>query len=92
MTNSDKEYNMVLQHPHLPVVNCGNQQNPVYLPAEVCIVLPGQSSKLKLDGHQTTEMIRYAVRKPWENAGSIVHEGIQTVGLDKSTNTLMVCF
>lgn len=72
------------------MINCGNRQNPMYLPAEVCVVLAGQPSKSKLDGSQTQQMIRYAVRKPWENAASIVQEGIQTVGLDGNTNALLV--
>ncbi|KAF2790570.1 putative RNA interference and gene silencing protein [Melanomma pulvis-pyrius CBS 109.77] len=85
-------YNRVLQYPELPLVNCGNRENPMYLPAEVCIVLPGQSSKAKLDGTQTQQMIRHAVRKPWENAASIVGEGIQTVGLDENSNVLLRSF
>lgn len=83
-------YNIVLQYAQLPVINCGNRENPIYLPAEVCVVLPGQPSRTKLDGTQTQQMIRYAVRKPWDNAASIVGEGVQTVGLDKSSNLLLV--
>lgn len=37
-------------------------------------------------------MIRHAVRKPWENASSIVDEGISTVGLDANTNVLLRAF
>jgi len=85
-------YNRVLQHPELPVVNCGNREHPMYLPAEVCVVLPGQPSKAKLDSGQTQTMIRYAVRKPWENARSILNEGVSTVGLDENTNLLMRSF
>ena len=62
----------------------------MYLPAEVCIVVPGQASKAKLDARQTQQMILHAVRKPWENAASIVNQGIQTVGLDEKSNILMV--
>lgn len=91
IANSDTAHGRVLQHPELPVVNCGNRENPMYLPAEVCIVLPGQSSKSKLDGTQTQQMIRHAVRKPWENANAIVTQGVQTVGLDENSNILMVC-
>jgi len=90
VTNYGTAYNRVLQHPELPVVNCGNRENPMYLPAEVCVVFPGQPSKAKLDGTQTQQMIRHAVRKPWENAASIVAEGIQTVGLDQNSNLLLV--
>ncbi|EOA82417.1 uncharacterized protein SETTUDRAFT_173223 [Exserohilum turcica Et28A] len=85
-------YNRTLQHPELPVINCGNRENPMYLPAEVCVVIPGQPAKGKLDGLQTQEMIRYAVRKPWENARSIVDEGIATIGLDANTNILLRSF
>jgi eukaryotic translation initiation factor 2C len=79
-----------LKYPELPLVNCGNRDNPMYLPAEVCVVLPGQPSKSKLDGTQTQQMIRHAVRKPWENAASIVGEGLATVGLDENSNALLV--
>ncbi|EXU95052.1 Piwi and PAZ domain protein [Metarhizium robertsii] len=80
------------QHPQLPLVNCGNRENPMHLPAGVCVVFAGQPSKSKLDGTQTQQMIRHAVRKPWENAVSIVGEGIQTVGLDENSNVLLRSF
>lgn len=62
----------------------------MYLPAEVCLVFPGQSSKSKLNGPQTQKMIDFAVRKPWENATSIIRDGVQTVGLDENSNVLLV--
>jgi hypothetical protein len=92
ITDCDAAYNRVLQDPQLPLVNCGNRDNPMYLPAEVCLVLPGQTSKSKLDSAQAQHMIRHAVRKPWENAAAIVREGVQTVGLDENTNVLLVRF
>lgn len=67
----------------LPVVNLGNRENPRYFPAEVCEVMPGQNSQSKLDPHQTQKMIRFAVRKPWENKNSIDHEGLGTIGLSE---------
>ncbi|QGA17407.1 hypothetical protein EYB26_005078 [Talaromyces marneffei] len=85
-------YGRILQHPELPLLNCGSRESPMYLPVEVCIVLPGQPSKSKLDGTQTQQMIRHAVRKPWENAAAIVAEGVQTVGLDENSNALMRSF
>jgi eukaryotic translation initiation factor 2C len=54
----------------------------MYLPPEVCVVVSGQPSKAKLDSGQTQQMIRHAVRKPWDNATSIVEQGIQVAGLD----------
>lgn len=62
----------------------------MYLPAEVCVVFSGQPSKSKLGSTQTQQMIRHAVRKPWENAASIVGDGVQTVGLDENSNALLV--
>ncbi|KAJ4287638.1 hypothetical protein N0V90_012341 [Kalmusia sp. IMI 367209] len=85
-------HNRVLQRPELPVINCGNRENPMYLPAEVCIVIQGQPTKSTLNVTQTQQMIQYAVRKPWENAGSILQEGIRTVGLDEKTNGLLLSF
>ncbi|KAL9131513.1 MAG: hypothetical protein Q9217_000592 [Psora testacea] len=75
-----------IQEPKLPVVNVGNKDNPSYLPAEVCIVMPGQSTQSKLDPAQTQQMIRFAVRKPWENANSIIQDGPRTVGLLPQAN------
>ncbi|KAI4102713.1 MAG: hypothetical protein LQ345_007359, partial [Seirophora villosa] len=70
----------------IPLVNVGNRENPSYLPAEVCVVMPGQNSQAKLDPAQTQQMIRFAVRKPPENETSIVQEGLPTVGLLPQTN------
>jgi hypothetical protein len=63
----------------------------MYLPAEVCRVLPGQKADAKLDPGQTQQMIRFAIRKPADNANSIVHEGLSLVGLS-NTNVLLVGF
>jgi len=79
-----------ISNPNLPVVNVGNRENPSYLPAEVCIVMPGQNSQSKLDPAQTQQMIRFAVRKPWENANSITQEGLPTVGLLPQANVNLV--
>lgn len=72
------------------MVNVATRENPSYLPAEVCVVMPGQSSNSRLDPGQTRQMIRFAVRKPFENAASIVNEGLETVGLSSQTNVLLV--
>lgn len=72
-----------------PVVNVGTDDNPSYLPAEVCVVLPCQSAKAKLSGDQTRNMISFAVRKPWENAQSIEKDGFLTAGLSSQSNKLL---
>lgn len=75
---------------NFPVVNVGNDEKPSYLPAEVCIVLPGQTASAKLSAEQTRSMIAFAVRKPWQNAESIEKNGFSTAGLSNTTNTLLV--
>ncbi len=74
----------------LPVINVGTQQNPSYLPADVCVVLPGQPSGAKLSPQQTKQMIRFAVRKPAVSAKSIVDNGPRLLGLDPDENPTLV--
>ena len=84
-------YGRTLQKPDLPVVNVGTREKPTYLPPKVRVVIPVQSADSKLDPGQTQQMIRFAVRKPADNANSIVHEGLSIVGLS-NTNVLLVTF
>jgi eukaryotic translation initiation factor 2C len=75
---------------NLPVVNVGNRENPSYLPAEVCVVLPGQTINRRLSPDQTQQMITFACRKPWENGNSIVGDGKAVLGLNPSPNSILV--
>lgn len=84
-----KTYNIRISDPRLPVVNVGNRENPTYLPVQVCHVLPGQPSNSKLDPSQTQQMIRFAVKRPAENATFIVSRGLQTAGLSSGVNSLL---
>ena len=83
-------YPAVKLNPALPVVNVGNGDNPNYLPMEVCVVTEGQSAGIVLPPRQTQEMIKFAVRKPWENFNSIIKDGVPTVGLFTEGNPQMV--
>ncbi|KAI1273975.1 putative RNA interference and gene silencing protein [Xylaria sp. FL0933] len=85
-----QRYNIVIQDPALPVVNVGGKDNPSYLPAAVCHVMPGQPARTKLSPLQGQKMIRFAVRRPAQNARSIVTSG-QLLGFDP-TNTTMNAF
>lgn len=67
-------------NPEFPVVNVGSDANPSYLPAEVCVVQPGQAAKAKLSPIQTANMIKFAVRSPNANAVSIVNDGAKIIG------------
>ena len=72
------------------MVNVGTSQNPSYLPAEVCEVLPGQPAGSKLSPAQTQQMIKFAVRGPAQNAQSIVMNGARVLGINPPTNTTLV--
>jgi hypothetical protein len=74
----------------MPVVNVGNRGNPSYLPADVCQVISGQPATTKLTPSQTQQMIRFAVRRPAQNAQSIVTNGARILGLQPATNTILV--
>ncbi|OAL73236.1 hypothetical protein A7D00_3011 [Trichophyton violaceum] len=78
-----------------PVVNIGTMANPSYLPAEVCIIEPGQSIRSKLSPAQTQKMISFAVRRPKENAEAIVNHGAQIIGATlqpQATDTMGISF
>ena len=81
-------YNLTV-NPQFPVVNVGNKANPSYLPADVCIVLPGQPADAKLTPDQTANMISFAVRNPKANATSIVGRGLASLGFDPQNATLV---
>ena len=51
------------------------------MPPELCIVLPGQVAKKKLSQGQTEKMVTVACRTPAQNAGLIVGEGAQVMGI-----------
>lgn len=67
--------------PQAPVVNVGNAQYPMWMPPELCIVMPGQVAKKVLSPEQTQEMIKVACRRPAANAALIVGEGAQVMGI-----------
>jgi eukaryotic translation initiation factor 2C len=86
------KYNITLQFLNAPLVNYGGQpvkdgkgakngkdaknQTPKWIPAELCTILPGQLAKRLLLGPQTAEMIKFAARRPHENAQSITGNGL----------------
>lgn len=87
-----RTHNFRISDPGLPVINVGNRENPMYLPVQVCHVLPGQPSNSKLDPSQTQQMIRFAVKRPAENATFIVSKGLQATGLSSQVNSLLSQF
>ncbi|KAI0454625.1 ribonuclease H-like domain-containing protein [Xylaria acuta] len=80
-------YRTKIKDVHLPVVNVGTGEDPSYLPAQVCKVVPGQRAKHHLSPPQTQKMIDFAVRGPADNAQSIVSTALPTAGIFKDDPT-----
>ncbi|KAI1182530.1 RNA interference and gene silencing protein [Nemania serpens] len=83
-----QKYDIVVQHPELPVVNVGTKDNPSYLPAAVCHVRPWQPAGAKLSPNQGQQMIRFAVRQPAQNARSISSTSGPLLGFEPTNATL----
>lgn len=81
-------HNITVKDLSLPVINVGTKDNPSYLPVDVCEVRPGQPAGAKLSASQTQQMIRFAVRRPIQNAQSIVTGGGGLLGFQPSNATL----
>lgn len=82
-------YNVTVKDPTLPVIRVGSKDKPSYLPVDVCIVRPGQPAATKLSASQTQQMIRFAVRRPTENARSIRTSGSKLLGFEPPNPTLV---
>ena len=83
------EHNITIANPEVPVLNVGTKENPSYLPAQVCEVLPGQAASAKLSSGQTDQIRGFAVRRPNENEESIVASGPRLLGLNPTNQTLV---
>ncbi|KAG8933796.1 hypothetical protein FRC01_007042, partial [Tulasnella sp. 417] len=85
-----RKYGIELQHStDLPVIGVGpSAAKPVWLPAEVCWILPHQPFRGRLPDDATTSMINYACNFPHVNANNIVNQGLQHLGLQNSDSAL----
>lgn len=68
----------------LPVLNLGTAKRPTFFPAEVIEIQPGQSVKAKLTGEETTAMLAFACRTPYENAFSLSHDAREVLEYDNN--------
>ena len=73
------EYKINLHYPDLPLVDVGGAKN-IYIPAEVCTILPSQPFRGKLLDEQTGEMIKIAAKPPNVNANAITVAGLRELG------------
>ncbi|CAI7659783.1 unnamed protein product [Penicillium viridicatum] len=79
-----RTYNKKLKYgDDLPIVNVGNYDRPVYLPAELCEVLPGQPFKPEPAMVQRQNMIKFSCRRPPQNYASIMTEGLDIMGISQ---------
>lgn len=85
-----KQYDINLSAAQAPVVNYGTKEDPKWIPAELCSVVPGQLAKRLLLGPQTSEMIRFAARRPHQNAESITGDGLKVAKINPMANGLNV--
>jgi eukaryotic translation initiation factor 2C len=83
------EYNIRLQHADdLPLVDVGPPGKPSFIPVELCDIEKGEPHLGKLSPDETAEMLKVASRRPADNAGIIVNNGLQRLGLAPSTPLL----
>lgn len=63
---------------------------PIYLPPEVCEVLPGQGVSPRLDASQTGKMIKFTNMQGYTKAKLIAGKGISTIGLNSNENSSLI--
>ncbi|KAL9047618.1 MAG: hypothetical protein Q9206_006614 [Seirophora lacunosa] len=86
-----RKHGIALKFPTKPVINFGSEQNPVWIPAELGTVMPGQTFRGDLDEKQTQKMLEMAARGPAENARSLVDAGLKVIGVEKQ-NPILLAF
>ena len=74
------EYGIKLRHPELPLVDMGGQKKKIYLPAEVCNILPDQPFRGKPTDEHTAKMITVACQPPNVNGNAIMNNGLDELG------------
>ncbi|KAF6159246.1 hypothetical protein GIB67_032017 [Kingdonia uniflora] len=65
-------YDIVLQHPHWPCLQVGNQQRPNYLPMEVCRIVEGQRYSKSLSEKQVTSLLKVTCQRTYDRERDII--------------------
>ena len=81
-----EEHNIRLHYPRAPLANAGIPKDPIWIPAELCKILPGQLKRGLLTSEQTARMITFAARRPHANAESITGNGLTVTMIDPVVN------
>lgn len=71
-----KETYFQLRYPGAYLLNVGTRADPIYMPAECCIIKSLQTFDKKLSPAATDDMRKFAVRYATQNAVTIVTKGI----------------
>ncbi|KAF8843201.1 Piwi-domain-containing protein [Paxillus ammoniavirescens] len=74
----------------MPVVDISgpNAKHPIFIPPELCEILPGQPFRGKLNDQETSLMLRYACNAPADNARAIIGQGFPILGLGSDNQKL----
>ncbi len=83
-----KKHNISLRIPLAWLLNCGSRETPVWIPPELCDVMPGQAFRGKLSDSQTAQMIVVAARGPAENARRIANGAQSVIGFQSNNPSL----
>jgi eukaryotic translation initiation factor 2C len=65
------KYSLDLQYPNFPVIVIGDDDRQVFLPFEICDIVPGQRHLKKLNEKQTSEMIKFTCQAPHVRSNKI---------------------
>ncbi|KAL7619726.1 hypothetical protein AAE478_010268 [Parahypoxylon ruwenzoriense] len=86
-----RSYAINLTAANMPVVNVGTTRKPIYLPPELCKVLPGQRLNVRSDLIQRSiqnDTNGCAIRNPIQNITDIRNNGLKMVGLSTQNEKL----
>ncbi|KAK8066287.1 hypothetical protein PG997_013034 [Apiospora hydei] len=78
----DKQINV-----NFPLIDIGTAQKPIFAPAELCRIKPGQLAASNMDSATSSAMIKFACKLPNYNKSSIEVASRQVLQLDNN-NTL----
>ncbi|TFK71981.1 Piwi-domain-containing protein, partial [Pluteus cervinus] len=85
------KHDIKLKYPQeLPVVNVGSKRKPIWVPPELCEILPGTVYRGEFDLQGIRAMLGFATNPPAHNAKSIVNQGFETLDLTSNAFNIEV--